>query len=225
MGAFLLGACLAGCGPIVKNPVPVSAFSAASPQVDEYRIQPGDQFDIKFFYNPELNESVTVRPDGRISLQLAPEVVVAGLTPAQLTQALREKYAADLARPEITVISRSFANQRVYVDGEVNKPSLVPLSGAMTVLDSIAQAGGVKESARRDEVIIIRRANGEAKPVVLTVDLTKIIDGTDTAQNVVLMPYDVVYLPRSPIANVNVFVDQYLRKNLPINLGVFWQPF
>ncbi len=59
--------------------------------------------DIKFFYNAELNEQVTVRPDGRISLQLAHEIMAAGLTPAELTDLLTRTYSSELDKPEITV--------------------------------------------------------------------------------------------------------------------------
>jgi protein involved in polysaccharide export with SLBB domain len=86
------------------------APSAAAPVFDEYRIQIGDQLDIKFFYNPTLNEQVTVRPDGRFSLQLIQEVVAAGLTPAALTRELTDRYALNLKQPEVTVIVRSFGS-------------------------------------------------------------------------------------------------------------------
>jgi protein involved in polysaccharide export with SLBB domain len=65
----------------------------------EYRIQPGDQLDIKFFYNPELNETVVVRSDGKISLQLIDEVHASGLTPVQLDRELSRLYTPEL-RPE-----------------------------------------------------------------------------------------------------------------------------
>jgi polysaccharide biosynthesis/export protein len=210
---------LFACAPVVLSPAPVPTGYV---KTQEYRIQPGDQMDIKFFYNPELNESVTVRPDGRISLQLAHEIQAEGLTPAELTQVIVQKYARELDKPEITVIMRSFAGQRVYVDGEVYKPNLVPLTASMTVLQSISLAGGMKESARTNGVVIIRRGL-EGKPTVFTVDLNRVIDGTDTGQDVALMPFDVVFVPRSPISNVNVWVDQYIRKNLPVGFGAYYQ--
>jgi len=210
---------LFACAPVVLSPAPVPAGYV---KTQEYRIQPGDQMDVKFFYNPELNESVTVRPDGRISLQLAHEIQAEGLTPAEFTKVLVQAYARELDKPEITVIMRSFAGQRVYVDGEVYKPNLVPLTPPMTVLQSISLAGGMKDTARTNGVVVIRRGL-EGKPTVFTVDLNRVIDGTDTGQDVSLMPFDVVFVPRSPIANVNVWVDQYIRKNLPIGFGAYYQ--
>jgi protein involved in polysaccharide export with SLBB domain len=211
---------LIACTPVVKNPTPLSQHSIqTSPYPEqEYRIQVGDQLDIKFFYNPELNEQVTVRPDGRISLQLVREIIASDLTPAQLTDLLTQKYAPNLQRPEITVIVRSFSAQRVYVDGEVAKPGMISLTGLMTVLPAISQAGGVKDTARTAEVIVIRRGAGN-KPLAITVNLNKAIDGTDMNQDIILKPFDIVYVPKSPIANVNKWVDLYVRKNLPISIS------
>jgi protein involved in polysaccharide export with SLBB domain len=197
------------------------AKAQASAVTEEYRIQPGDQLDIKFFYNPELNEQLVVRPDGRISLQLVNELMAAGMTPGQLTEKLRGSYSGELKQPEVAVIVRTFNDQRVYVDGEVSRPGLVTLPGRTTVLQSIAQAGGMKETAGLDEVIIIRK-NGQAKPQILEVNLEDAIDGTDLSQDIALMPHDIVLVPRSGVANVNVWVDQYIRRNIPIPFGIGW---
>ncbi len=178
----------------------------------------GDQLDVKFFYNPELNEQVSIRPDGRISLQLVHEIMAVNLTPQELTDLLTKKYAPDLKKPEIAVIVRSFSAQKIYVDGEVAKAGMFPLIGFMSVLQAISQAGGVKDSARTTEVIVIRRGP-DNKRLVIPVILDKAIDGTDMSQDIALRPFDIVFVPKSPIANVNVWVDQYVRKNLPIYLS------
>ncbi len=201
----------AGGGP--QGPPPAAAQAATIEP--EYRISIGDQLDIKFFYNPELNEQVIVRPDGRISLQLIPEVVANGLTPAALTRHLTEQYSKDLKQPQLTVIVRAFGAQRVFVDGEVGRPGLIPILGEMTALQAISQAGGMKETARTGDVIIIRRGAAN-KPTAFVVDLKKAHNGTDLSQDVSLAPADIVFVPRSHIANLNVWVDQYIRKNIPI---------
>jgi len=214
---------LTACASSASRPFPVSNAGVPDPSVpaQEYRIQAGDQLDIKFFYNSELNEQVIVRPDGRISLQLVNEVMAAGLTPAGLRDLLTTKYAAELDKPEITVIVRSFSGQRVFVDGEVNKSGMINLISPLTVLQALSEAGGVKDTARRNEIVIIRRGL-DNRPVVLLVNMEKVIDGTDTGQDLTLMPFDVVYVPKSSIANLNVWVDQYLRKNIPVGAGVYY---
>lgn len=214
---------IAGCGPAIKAAPPASSpASPADPVTDaEYRISVGDQLDIKFFYNPELNEQVIVRPDGRISLQLIPEVVVSNMTPAALTKQLTESYAKDLKQPQVTVIVRGFGSQRVFVDGEVGKPGMIPILGEMTALQAISQAGGMKATAREAEVIIIRRG-APNKPVAFAVNLKKAREGTDLAQDISLAPFDIIYVPRSRVANVNVWIDQYIRQNVPIPFSIYY---
>ncbi len=208
---------LISCAPVVKSPVPISRDQRPY-STDEYRIQIGDVLDVKFYYNPELNDSVTVRPDGRISLQLAPEVMAAGVTPNDLAGQLRERYRSELRNPQITVIVRSFGSQRMFVDGEVGTPGLVTLTGPLTVMQSIAESGGFKDSARYNEVLVIRRTAAK-KPYVMTVNLENAINGTDLGQDIYVLPFDIVYVPKSPIANVDVWVDQYIRKLIPIPFG------
>ncbi len=217
LGLALLLACLCACSNAVpKGPPAYSGTQSPAfiPQGD-YRIQVGDALEIKFFYNPELNESLLVRPDGRISLQLAPDVLAAGRTPSELTKALVEAYEAELQRPEIAVIVRSFSNFRIYVDGEVTRPGIIPLAGPMTVLQSLSAAGGAKETARLSEVIVIRRGP-DNRPTAFKIDADSASRGLDMGNDVLLMPSDIVYVPRSAVANVNKFIDLYIRRNIPI---------
>jgi protein involved in polysaccharide export with SLBB domain len=214
---------LTACASSASHTLLNNSASVLNPSepAQDYKIHVGDQLDVKFFYNSELNEQVTVRPDGRISLQLIDEIMAAGLTPAQLTDLLSKKYGSELDKPAITVIVRSFGGQMVYVDGEVNKPGMLNMIAPMTVLQSLSQAGGLKDTAKRNEILIIRRGL-DNKPVVLVMNMKKVIDGTETSQDLTLMPFDIVYVPKSGIANVNVWVDQYLRKNIPIGVGVYY---
>jgi polysaccharide biosynthesis/export protein len=212
---------MTGCstGPLVSHPAPIPQMDkqAQAASVQEYRITRGDMLDIKFLYNPELNEQVPVRPDGRISLQIVKDVPVVGLTPAELTNILTEKYAAELKKPEITVIVRQFTSQKVFVDGEVSRRGLILLASPMTVFEAIAQAGGFTEYARKDEIIIIRRYQDKT-PKITVVDMDKFVDGTDFGQDIMLAPYDIVYVPKSAIGNVNTWVDHYIRRMLPFPL-------
>jgi len=216
----MLGLCLlvAACGSTVKNipqskPAPPGASSAALPG-EEYRIQPGDLLDVKFFYSPELNEQVPVRPDGRISLQLAHEVLAGGRTPAELTAILKDTYSRELRKPEVTVIVRSFGSQRVYVDGEVAKPGMIPLTGPTTVRQAISQAGGFLYTGNATDVLLIRRGPGD-QPLAMMVNMQKILDGTDLGQDIYLKPFDIVYIPKTAIANANLWIEQYLTRMVP----------
>lgn len=210
---FCLFACAGPRAPGVSS----MGLSARTVQ-PEYRLNPGDIIDVKFFYNPELNETIMVRPDGKISLQLANEVMAAGLTPEELRKALGTRYAKEINRPEISVIVRSFSMQRVYVDGEVFRPGMLPLAGPVTIHQAITAAGGFRETARRTDVIVIRQVQG--KPVPLKVNMEDVLKNEDPSQDVLLAPFDIVYVPRSNIAEVNKFVDLYIRRNIPIGAGI-----
>ena len=219
---------LSGCSPsvVVKSPTSVGAPGTEVGEVGptlmkEYLIQPGDELDVKFFYNPDLNESITVRPDGRLSLQLVGEVMAAGRTPRALTALLTHEYDKELKQPDITVIVRSFG-ARVYVDGEVERPGEFELNGPLTVMQAISRAEGATNKAWK-EALVIRRIQGK-EPLVIPVDIDAVLSGTDFTQDIGLVPFDIVYVPRSPIANVNLWVHQYIRANLPLNPSLLIRP-
>lgn len=219
---FLLAiACVPlACSPVAINTTDHQALDrearVSSQPETEYKIGVGDELDIKFAYNPELNERLPVRPDGRISVPLAKQIMAAGLTTQELEDLLGKKYETELKRPEVTVIVRSFNAQKVFVDGEVFRPSLVPLMGPLTALQAIVQCGGFKDTSRLTEVLVIRRT--KEKPIVSIIDLKKFRHNTDISQDILLMPFDIVYVPRSKIAEVDVFVDLYIRRLIPFPL-------
>ncbi|MBI5163538.1 MAG: polysaccharide biosynthesis/export family protein [Magnetospirillum sp.] len=214
---WVLTAMLSACGGgAVQNAAPIPTVR---PMQQSYIIAPGDDLDVRFFYNPELNEMMTVRPDGAISMPLVGEVKAAGRTPTQLEGVLREAYGRELRQAAVTVMVKGFAGQRVYVDGEVGDPQMVNIQGNLSAMQAIASAGGFKGSARKGEVLVIRRSGAE-RPVVIPIDLDKALDGSDTGQDIDLAPYDIVFVPKKRIAEVNEFVDQYIRQNIPIPFGI-----
>lgn len=201
-----------------SNPLAKAQSKAQRQIAPEYRLQPGDEIEIKFFYNPSLNERLFIRPDGKISLQLIDELSVAGLTPSQLDEILTKRYATEIKEPELTVIVRSFVAQRIYVGGEVTSPQLIPLTGRMTVLQSIFRAGGFRDTAHPSSVIVIRK-NAENRPFGIKVDLNGVMKGKKGVRDIELLPYDIVYVPKKTIAKVDLFVDQYIRQLIPVRPG------
>lgn len=221
---------LIGCGTrqaVLKSEA--QAVSIAPQELPEYIIRPGDQLDIKFFFNPELNESVTVRPDEKISLQLLDDVQAAGLTPIQLDEVLTRKYAQELKEPRVTVIVRSFTGQRVYVDGEVNSPGLFNLTAGMTARQAVINAGGLRETAKPDATIVIRKGL-DGRPIPIRVDLY----GKGADANYQLQPQDIVHVPKTFIAKANKFVNQYIEQlilfrgsslgfSYQLNEDIYWE--
>ncbi len=209
---------------VTDHELPESARLAAAPaQPAPYRIQVGDQLAVKFYQNDDLNEVVVVRPDGRISLQLIGDVQAAGVEPAVLADRLQEAYASELTMPRPAVLVRRMAS-RVYVGGEVGEPGPVPLTPNLTLMQAVQQAGGFLETAHLSQVVLIRRHPGSGEPVGYVVDMRPVIGGHDPTRDVPLAPYDVTFVPRSKIADVNLFVKQYIRDNLPIEPAVGFIP-
>src|SRR4030042_6230584 len=136
---------LQGCQTIQpsKTPLEMASETIVTPE-PKLILAPGDTLDFKFFNNPELNENQTIRPDGKISLQLIGEIMATAKSPEELRELLVKLYTPQLRRPEVTVIVRTLANRRVYVGGHVTHPGLLELKPQMTALEAIIPAGGVE---------------------------------------------------------------------------------
>ena len=141
---------------------------------------PGDVLDFRFFYNPELNDTQTVRPDGKVTLQLIGDVDVNGKTPDQLRQELVKAYTGQLRRPEVVVIGKSFINRRVYVGGDVLRPGMVEMPRPITALEAIMMSGGFDyRRAEVSNVVIIRHKDGKRYGCAL--DLRDALKGKEVA--------------------------------------------
>ncbi len=218
-GIFLFSALfavfLAGCVSIPVEHLPKAQALAIVDEPDgesdaSYRVRAGDDLDIKFFYTKEMNEVVKVRPDGFISLQLVDDIKAAGLTPQELDNELTQRYAAHLKNPVLTVIVRSFGGFRAYVGGEVATPQVLSLEGGLTPLQAIFRAGGARSTAHLSAVVLVRKGpQGEAISYQLDLSDAAISEGRRDLR-VALRSSDVIYVPRSPIANANLFVQQYI---------------
>jgi protein involved in polysaccharide export with SLBB domain len=173
----------------------------------------GDQLEIRFFKTPELNETQTVRPDGKINLQLIGETNVRGLTPEEFQDSLVKQYGVHLKNPEISVAVRSFYSRRVYVGGEVRAPGFVEMPGPMTLLEAVLAVGGYNlQNANPGKVMVIRQKSGVQER--FRVDISKAFSGKDF-QVFYLEPYDIVYVPQSGITKVNQWVDQHINRIIP----------
>jgi protein involved in polysaccharide export with SLBB domain len=217
LAAVQLAACSAGYpGRPAAQSMTLQTAPVLVPQ--GYVLQAGDLLTIKFYHNPELNEDVVVRPDGMISLQLVGDIKAAGVSPADLSQTLKEKYTGELALPAISVIVRTMSTQRVYVGGEVVKPGVLTLDNGLTLFQAIQVAGGFTPIAHRKQVVLIRKAS-DGRPVGYAVDSRLISSGEHPEQDIALVPFDVVYVPRSKVGDMNKFVELYIRNNLPVSPG------
>jgi len=213
-----LGA-LAGCYyTVTTEPQPPADRSAATaPEPAPYLIQVADHLAVKFYQNPDLNEELIVRPDGKISLQLIGDIQAAGVAPAALAANIENAYRAELSAPHVSVLVRELGG-RVYVGGEVGKPGVVPLTANLTLVQAVQEAGGFLPTAHLSQVVLIRR-DASGGPIGHAVDVRPVIGGMKPDEDVPLQPFDIAFVPTSKIANVDLWVKQYIRDVLPIQPG------
>lgn len=210
------------CGPHQSYAPYGNVDTLAEEQYNEtklppYTIQAGDRLSIEFARNPDLDQEALVRPDGMISLPFVDEVRAAGLSPQALDSEIERRYRGELAEPEVTVVVIALGGTRVFVDGEVTKPGMFDLTAGMTLMSAISSAGGMTPRAHPQQVIIVRRGP-DGKPVGHSVDLSDVVKGQSTADDVLLQPFDIVYVPRTKIANANLWIKQYITDMLPIRV-------
>jgi polysaccharide export outer membrane protein len=215
--AIVLLALLPGC--LATTPTAPPPRGPEQEAGAPYLLKVGDSLDIRFYKTPELNvEEVPIRSDGKISLELLGDVQAAGLAPDELSRRLTERYASELEDPRVTVIVRAFGGQ-VYVGGEVKTPSALPFATGMTALQAISGSGGFLDTARLDHAVLIRQvAGGRYEGHRLILD--RALSGEDLSQDVALRPSDIIHIPKSRIANLNLFVEQYIRNNLPVQPSI-----
>jgi protein involved in polysaccharide export with SLBB domain len=180
-----------------------------------YALQPGDEVNIKFFYNPELDTVTTLRPDGRFALPLIDEIDANGKTLPDLTAEIEQRYQPFLKHPEVTLNVTSFASQVVFIGGEVRLPGIIPLVPGMTVLQGVLAAGGWQSTGNARNVVIVRN-QGTEEPLLLLLDLREGFDTLASYTDFSLQPKDMVFVPMTGIAKANQFIREYIRDMMPI---------
>jgi polysaccharide biosynthesis/export protein len=190
--------------------------ATTAPTHPAYLLQIGDEVAIRVFHNPELDQVVRIRPDGNISAQLVNDIPAEGITPTALAAVLARKYSEFYQAPKVSAIVMSFANQKVFVGGEVAQPGAIPLIGRMTALSAVIQAGGFRPSARSDQLLLIRN-DGNGNRSVHSIDLKHIKENAEG--DFPLQAFDMLYVPQSRISKADQFVDRYVRQLLPGTLS------
>ena len=214
VGLLTVGAlACAGRTPIDAPKIEKQPLPTQDEQAVEYRLQVDDLLEVKFWGNEELDQRVRIRPDGKISLPYVDDVTASGRTPRELDAELVQRYSPELARPEITVMVVE-TGALVYVGGEVGSEGPVALRGGLTMFQAIQAAGGFLQTARRNEILLIRRPAGE-EPLARAINLRPVLSGKAPELDLSLEASDIIFVPRTKIANVNLFVQQYVNQIIP----------
>ncbi|MBN1998451.1 polysaccharide export protein [candidate division KSB1 bacterium] len=190
-----------------------------------YRLGFGDVIEIKFLYNTDFNETVSVAPDGKIAARGVGYFNAAGKTVQQLDDTLTAAYNKILNEPNITIFVRQYGGQHCYVAGHVKQPGMYPVEKGMSVYRAVTAAGGPLNGAKLKSTILIRGdENKNIYAVRLDIrprNLKKLLQNDRPVR-----AYDIVYVPRTVIADVDKFVDQFYNIILPpLDTWVRWERY
>jgi polysaccharide export outer membrane protein len=192
--ALALAAC--GSGPRTAPQATEDAPASSS----GYVIGPGDGLTVFVYRAPELSApNLPVRPDGRISLPLVPDIEAAGRTPSQLAREIEQRLSTYVRDPNVTVMVQSFQgppNRQIRVIGEATQPMGIPYRDGMTVLDVMISAKGLTRYAAGNRAEIIRREREGAPPEVIKVRLSDLLRDGDVSQDLPMRPGDTLVIPQ-----------------------------
>lgn len=214
---LMLLSALTACSSKYKYDMPELPIPAEAPQYYKYTMEPNyiiqvaDTLEIQSYYDDQLDQTVVVRPDGRISLILIGEIDAANEKPGDLSVKIKEAYAKLLVDPDINVVIKEISPRRMYIGGEVKSPSVHMITNSLTLMQALTLSGGFKDSANMRQVLLLRNDSDELK--VHQIDTDKIL--TNKIPDVFLTQNDVIYVPRSNIANQGLWVEQYLNNMIP----------
>jgi polysaccharide export outer membrane protein len=181
-----------------------------------YRLHKSDVVEVDFAFSPEFNQTLTVQPDGFITLREVPELYVERLTLPELREAIEKAYAGLLHAPLVTITLKDFDKPYFVASGEVGRPGKYDLRGDTTVTEALAIAGGLNERAKHSQVVLFRRvSDGMAEARVL--DVKHMLRSRDLTEDVYLKPGDLLFVPQNTISKV--------RRYMPVSsLAAYWNP-
>ncbi|GAB4394892.1 MAG: polysaccharide export protein [Kiloniellaceae bacterium] len=190
-----MAASLVACSTKPEVPEATTEAPEAPPL---YQIGAGDSLTIFVWRNAELTTTVTVRPDGRVSVPLIEDLYVEGKTPSDLAREIETELAVYIQDPLVTVIVGGFVGtfpQQVRIVGEASEPRSIPYRANMTVLDVIIATGGLTEFADGNNTTLVRVEGGEAAEYRVRLD--DLLEDGDISANVALLPGDILIVPET----------------------------
>ena len=166
-----------------------------------YRFRKSDVLEINFTFTPEFNQTVTVQPDGRISLRSADPVVAEGLTSIELAESIRNAYAGVLHEPKLTVTAKDFDKPFFIASGEVGRPGKYELRSDTTVAEAVAIAGGFTPQSKHSQVLLFRRISPETVEARV-IDVKHMFAMHDLNEDPRLEAGDFLVVPKSSVAKI-----------------------
>ena len=218
MATLLLLAALAGCTGQEVRPRPTPGaplgFSSWQDVQPAYRLGPGDKVAVRYLRTPEMDEDVVVQPDGQVTLKAGGPTPAIDLTLEEFRAAVATSSQRYLRDPAVSVGLLDATSARIYISGEVKGGGVFRVPGRMAPLEAVFLAGGFNENARRSEVVLIRRGPDNT-PMLRTLDLAAALDGRLTGPDVPIYPGDILFVPRTTIAEINLWIELFIERVLP----------
>lgn len=172
---------------------------------ERYKIAPGDSFDVNFELSPEFNQSsVTIQPDGFVTLRSVGEVYVQGQSLPELTETLRGVYGKILNDPLISVNLKDFEKPYFVADGQVGRPGKYDLRGEVTLTQAVAIAGGFNQNAKASQVLLFRRVSDQWMEAKL-IDVKKMHKSGNLREDPTIRPGDMLFVPKTTLSKIDRF--------------------
>jgi polysaccharide export outer membrane protein len=187
----------------------ISPAVAGGTRGGDYLVGEGDVLYVSVWENNDLNQEVIVRPDGKISYPLVGDVPAAGRSIPEIDDDMTKRLKEFIKFPDVSISIRKLGGAKVIVLGEVGRPGVYAVSGAKTVIEAIALAGGFTSDAVATSIVLIRHAFS-AKPEVKRLDLARSLYGVNTSAGTELQSEDIIYVPKTFISNVSRIMSMIL---------------
>lgn len=170
-----------------------------------YTLNPGDVLEIQYRYTPEFNQTVTVQPDGFVSLQIGGDLKVGGRDLEQVRNLILAKVRTRLESPELTVILKEFQKPYVVVAGEVVQPGKLEMREKLTAVQAVLMAGGFKDSAKSSQILVFRKLNADTAEV-RSLNFRTLTRTRDLENDLTLQAGDMILVPRNRISKLERYV-------------------
>jgi polysaccharide export outer membrane protein len=170
-----------------------------------YRINPSDVLELTFALTPEFNQTVTVQPDGYITLRVVGDLPAEGQTLPELTESIKTAYSKILQDPQITVDPKDFEKPYFTVGGQVGKPGKFDLRSEVTLTQAIAIAGGFTDASKHSQVLLFRRVSDQWTEARI-INVKKMLNSRDLQEDVDLKPGDMLYVPKNALSKIKPFL-------------------
>jgi polysaccharide biosynthesis/export protein len=193
-------------GVQAQKPTPAQRPRLTAFGVEErYVLHPGDVLDVEYRYTPEFNQTVSVQPDGYISLQMGGDLKVAGRNLEQVRNLILARARTRLVSPELTVVLKEFQKPYVVVAGEVAQPGKFELRENLTAIQAVLLAGGFKDSAKSSQILVFRKLNADTAEV-RSLNFKTLKRTSDLENDLTLQPGDMILVPRNRMSKIERYV-------------------